>query len=200
MCASRAPMKRLGAVLGLVLVSGLATGVGCVASEPVNPGIRDDQAGVGTGGTGAEDWSDGGSSGDGGWGDSTSQSSTSTDTGTGTGGSTSSGDDCCTASDSGGCAADSTVESCVCGQDAYCCDTKWDDTCVGEIDTFGCGQCGTGGGQPQGGQCCTASDVAGCSDDATVESCVCGQDSFCCSSKWDQTCVDEVTSFGCGTC
>jgi hypothetical protein len=29
---------------------------------------------------------------------------------------------------------------------------------------------------------------------------VCQQDSVCCSSVWDDTCVDEVDQLGCGSC
>jgi hypothetical protein len=33
-----------------------------------------------------------------------------------------------------------------------------------------------------------------------VQNCVCMQDAYCCQTTWDQQCVNEVTSFGCGTC
>lgn len=61
------------------------------------------------------------------------------------------------------------------------------------------GECidsGTGGGS---GACCTASASPGCAD-ATIQACVCAQDSYCCSSVWDGTCASEVVSYGCGTC
>lgn len=60
----------------------------------------------------------------------------------------------------------------------------------------------TGGGDPppaEGGDCCVAGDAPGCAD-ATVQACVCGQDSYCCDTAWDAVCVDEVGSLGCGTC
>lgn len=53
--------------------------------------------------------------------------------------------------------------------------------------------------------CCTPSHgccetgAAGCSD-AAVSACVCAQDPYCCEVEWDQLCVSEVDSFGCGTC
>ena len=53
-------------------------------------------------------------------------------------------------------------------------------------------------GGPATHDCCETG-AAGC-DDATVEACVCAQDSFCCSTEWDAQCVAEVDSFGCGDC
>jgi hypothetical protein len=47
---------------------------------------------------------------------------------------------CCVDSATPGC-ADTNVESCVCAQDAYCCNTAWDATCVMEVSQFGCGSC-----------------------------------------------------------
>jgi hypothetical protein len=58
------------------------------------------------------------------------------------------GGDCCTAKETAGC-ADAEVEACVCAGDDYCCNTAWDETCVGEVDQLGCGDCGgTTGSQP----------------------------------------------------
>jgi hypothetical protein len=49
------------------------------------------------------------------------------------------------------------------------------------------------------GDCCTDDGTPGC-DDAAIQACVCMQDSYCCDTAWDALCVDEVGSFGCGTC
>lgn len=49
------------------------------------------------------------------------------------------------------------------------------------------------------GDCCTVHDGTGCSND-TIEACVCAMDDVCCTQGWDDVCVDEVASFGCGTC
>jgi predicted small lipoprotein YifL len=69
----------------------------------------------------------------------------------------------------------------------------------------------TGGGQTTTGQgggapvtpgtsaCCEPVQTPGCSD-ATLQDCVCKQDSYCCESAWDATCVSEVNEFGCGKC
>lgn len=50
-----------------------------------------------------------------------------------------------------------------------------------------------------GGHGCCDPGIAGC-DDPDVQACVCDVDPFCCDNGWDQTCVEEVTSLGCGTC
>ncbi len=56
--------------------------------------------------------------------------------------------------------------------------------------------CSGGGGGDH--DCCEAGGP-GCND-PVIEACVCAQDSFCCDTEWDAQCVDEVESFGCGTC
>ncbi len=58
--------------------------------------------------------------------------------------------DCCEAGDPG--CNDPAIEACVCAQDPYCCDTAWDEQCVAEVDSFGCGSCGGSG-------CATAFDA-----------------------------------------
>lgn len=71
----------------------------------------------------------------------------------------------------------------------------------------------TGGGGPsttgQGGSpttttpgssaCCEAIETPGCVD-AVLQDCVCAQDSYCCETAWDATCVSEVNDLGCGVC
>jgi hypothetical protein len=98
--------------------------------------------------------------------------------GTGTG-------DCCSANGTPGCST-SSVQTCVCNVDPFCCSTLWDSTCV-SIAQSQCGACG--GGPNQG--CCTAQDTPGCTD-STIEACVCAQDSWCCTNKWDSVCVNKV--------
>lgn len=116
--------------------------------------------------------------------------------------------DCCAENGTPGC-DDAAIESCVCMSDSYCCDTEWDDVCVSEVDSFGCGTCGggdggTGGTSGTGGdapsECCAQQPGAGCAGDPAVEMCVCAMDSYCCDVFWDLTCAGEVESFGCGTC
>ncbi|MCK4658494.1 MAG: hypothetical protein KAV82_03140 [Phycisphaerae bacterium] len=47
--------------------------------------------------------------------------------------------------------------------------------------------------------CCETGSGPGCSDPA-IEDCVCQIDRYCCLTLWDEICVDEVLSLGCGTC
>ncbi|MEJ7735284.1 MAG: hypothetical protein WKG00_39625 [Polyangiaceae bacterium] len=54
------------------------------------------------------------------------------------------------------------------------------------------------GGGP--GPCCVADIFPGCFDDLAIESCVCSDDDYCCTFEWDDLCVEEVESLGCGTC
>lgn len=58
---------------------------------------------------------------------------------------------------------------------------------------------GSGGSSGSAGTCCTVHSTPGCTN-ASIQACVCAQDSYCCSTDWDSTCVSEVTSFGCGSC
>ena len=121
---------------------------------------------------------------------------------------------CCSATTSPGC-ADSTVEACVCAADDYCCQTAWDETCVSLVEAEACGSCGGqgGGGAPPattssaattgGGAasaCCMPRNEPGCPSDAAVQDCVCALDAYCCAIEWDDLCVDQITSFACGTC
>jgi hypothetical protein len=71
--------------------------------------------------------------------------------------------------------------------------TDTGETGTGETDT------GTETGEVGAGDCCTEHETPGCSN-TEIESCVCAQDDVCCASMWDDVCVSEVTSFGCGTC
>ncbi|MBI3179709.1 MAG: hypothetical protein HYZ27_08605 [Deltaproteobacteria bacterium] len=50
-----------------------------------------------------------------------------------------------------------------------------------------------------GGECCETIPGGGC-DDYTVETCVCSVDRFCCTIEWDQNCVTQVDTLGCGRC
>ncbi len=43
-----------------------------------------------------------------------------------------------------GC-SDDAIAGCVCASDPYCCEVEWDAQCVEEVETFGCGACGSGG-------------------------------------------------------
>ncbi|MFH0981079.1 MAG: hypothetical protein V2A79_06030 [Planctomycetota bacterium] len=47
--------------------------------------------------------------------------------------------------------------------------------------------------------CCETGHGLGCSDPG-IEACVCDEDRYCCLTAWDETCVAEVVSLGCGSC
>ena len=95
---------------------------------------------------------------------------------------------------------DMAVQDCVCMQDAYCCDTAWDDVCVGEVDSLGCGDCGGGmEPPPEVSSCCSEQAGPSC-DDQAIADCVCFIDDYCCSTQWDATCAIFVELFACGTC
>jgi hypothetical protein len=98
--------------------------------------------------------------------------------------------DCCADNNSPGC-DDPTIESCVCGIDAFCCNTEWDNMCAAQAASE-CGACGGGGDD----DCCTAQMTPGCND-ATVQACVCADDNFCCTTQWDSVCVGKVGSLLC---
>ena len=123
--------------------------------------------------------------------------------------------DCCTPRATPGCGAPG-IETCVCEADPFCCETAWDSLCVlGAKDTCGapcatpnptcgdgvcdasegCAACPADCGPCGGGDCCAASTTPGCADPG-VQACVCGKDSFCCTSVWDDLCAGAAA--GCG--
>ncbi len=89
-----------------------------------------------------------------------------------------------------------TIESCVCGIDAFCCDSEWDALCV-TIATLVCGAgceeiptCG------QPGACEVVHGTPGCEDEACCGP-VCSLDPYCCVVAWDEACVAEAAA-ACG--
>ncbi|MEM6992680.1 MAG: hypothetical protein AAF721_19355 [Myxococcota bacterium] len=103
--------------------------------------------------------------------------------------------DCCTATQAGGC-LDLELQTCVCDNDPFCCDTAWDNQCVTLVNTYGCGSCVYPLGE---GDCCVENGSMGC-DDQLVQDCVCAEDPFCCSIMWDAACVAQVGEYACGSC
>jgi hypothetical protein len=106
--------------------------------------------------SGGSSSSSGGSSSSSG-GSSSSSGGSSSSSGSGSGGSTSSssgGGGACTHSDcSTGASLTSSCDPCVteiCAQDSYCCNTLWDNICVGEVGSI-CGESCTGGGSSSSG-------------------------------------------------
>lgn len=112
------------------------------------------------------------------------------------------GNNCCDDTHGAGC-NNPTIESCVCAQDAFCCDTDWDGLCVTNVETLGCGSCSGGGGPcPGSGDCYVDNGTPGC-DDAACCNAVCAADAFCCDDNWDQLCADAAPGLcggGGGSC
>jgi hypothetical protein len=101
-------------------------------------------------------------------------------------------DACCLAGPEPGC-VDAGIEACVCAEDPYCCDTRWDALCAQHVVTLECGTCA------ETTSCCAGHGAAGC-DDGSVEACVCAEDPYCCTTAWDHLCVGQVETLECGTC
>lgn len=81
----------------------------------------------------------------------------------------------------------------VCAYDSWCCDNEWDNYCVEHV-AYECapGTCGGGGG----GGGCGYNECAPTGGDPMVDGCspcvtaVCDQDDYCCTTEWDNLCVD----------
>jgi hypothetical protein len=104
--------------------------------------------------------------------------------------------DCCQA-EPGGC-RDVSIAACVCGVDAYCCESDWDESCGSQVAAFGCGGCGDRPGTkaPEVSDCAVDADCgpaaplcvhglcAQCRDDAGCSARdpalpICGSEGFC---------------------
>ncbi len=95
----------------------------------------------------------------------------------------------------------------VCEADDFCCTTEWDSQCVSEADAWCDGICSGGSSSSSGGTTSSSSGGGGnCHDecsigeamDATCNDCVdaiCQEDSYCCDTEWDSTCVGYVDQF-----
>ncbi|MEM7229328.1 MAG: hypothetical protein AAF432_11000, partial [Planctomycetota bacterium] len=99
--------------------------------------------------------------------------------------------DCAIANGTPGC-DDLMCCELICGMDAFCCDTTWDDVCAAAAIAE-CGvvvpppaDCGAGAGG-----CFTNNGTPGC-DDVTCCDLICTADEFCCSTGWDQICADSA--------
>jgi hypothetical protein len=100
-----------------------------------------------------------------------------------------------------GCPENQACENCVCGLDAFCCETSWDGICAG-IATNECANacCDDDNGDPPppGSNCCEPHGGTGC-DDPDCEALICDIDPFCCDSAWDGFCADQANDF-CDVC
>ncbi len=85
----------------------------------------------------------------------------------------------------------------ICAQDAFCCDTEWDQICADAAIKQCFGPCG-----PGAGPCDEPNGTPGCDDIACCQK-VCAQDSFCCDTEWDQICANlaiDLCGLGTGAC
>ncbi len=98
--------------------------------------------------------------------------------------------DCCSGKLDPGC-EEPGCESCVCSIQSECCDGMWGAGCVLTALT----QCNPActcpfkGKIPEGHRCCVPSLQPGC-DQPDCESCVCAVDDSCCTTVWDDDCVE----------
>ena len=109
---------------------------------------------------------------------------------------------CCEVHESAGC-DNPSVQKCVCDEDAFCCETQWDEVCVEEVVTFNCGSCGACvpdcvgkacGGDGCGGSCGTCTSEQTCQEGLCVDAGGCQPD---CSGL---ECGDDGCGGTCGTC
>lgn len=182
---------------------GSSTGGSAGASGAATGGADTGGSGGATGGTGGT--STGGVGGSGGAGGSS-----------GAGGTPTNG--CCTPAATPGC-TDSTVQSCVCGLDKFCCNTAWNEICVQEVDALSCGTCGaagagggggtggsTGGAGGSGGStaACTGTTAFECGDTghycafSTCYACVAGTQN--CNGIGGCECSGTCSGSQCSTC
>ncbi len=95
-----------------------------------------------------------------------------------------------------GAALSSLCSSCagaICADDPYCCNTgsgSWDSTCVTEAQaSSACTSACTGTGCSHS-ECSKGGPLS--SSCSTCAGAICGADSFCCTTEWDQFCVDAA--------
>ena len=103
---------------------------------------------------------------------------------------------CCSPTSGPGC-EDDAIAACVCAENPYCCHVAWDDKCVNAVESLGCGQCEAG--PPLDADCCVAQASPSCVD-PEISACVCAHDPYCCEETWDEVCVANVDTHGCGAC
>ncbi len=75
----------------------------------------------------------------------------------------------------------------VCADDPFCCDTEWDNLCVGGAVDF----CGDAACASNAGDCEVPNGTPGC-DDLACCNLVCDNDPFCCDTEWDSICADAA--------
>jgi len=97
-----------------------------------------------------------------------------------------------------------TCEACVCALDAYCCDTEWDDVCVGECinDCEACVAPVAGNNLCDKGETCTANpEDCPCGPGTKCENDVCVESVGPCEPSCDgKVCGSDGCNGSCGTC
>jgi hypothetical protein len=87
----------------------------------------------------------------------------------------------------------------VCNFDPYCCNNNWDAMCVQYVAQHCSGKtCGSGGSGSCGHDECSAGGKLN-SDCSSCASVVCNIDPYCCSTNWDDTCIQEAAQY-CNKC
>ena len=83
----------------------------------------------------------------------------------------------------------------VCAIDPLCCNSAWDSDCV-DLATTNCLVCGAAGS----GACDTVHTLPYCEDSSCCTA-VCNLNPYCCTTGWDQSCVDTQAKAcqGCGS-
>jgi hypothetical protein len=85
----------------------------------------------------------------------------------------------------------------ICAADSFCCNTGWDNVCVGEVRSI-CHSDICVAAPCTHPECAVGSKLTnGCSTTVTA---VCGRDPFCCDNQWDNVCVAEVASLAGQNC
>ena len=88
----------------------------------------------------------------------------------------------------------------ICNADPYCCTTRWDSVCVGQVQSI-CGEsCGTAAaGAEAAHDACAQGERLEAEGDSCARA-VCASDSFCCSGAWDASCVSLAEALCGKTC
>jgi hypothetical protein len=95
--------------------------------------------------------------------------------------------DCCEPNGTPFCDDAACCEA-VCLIEPFCCTNEWDELCADLADDqplCGCVDCG----DPGTGDCCEPNGSPYCEDEACCEL-ICGMDSYCCDTEWDDVCAD----------
>lgn len=104
--------------------------------------------------------------------------------------------DKCTTGGAFSSASDPCVSS-ICAVDPYCCNVAWDSTCVTEVRTV-CNSltCPEANGTCGHSLCTTGASLLNYCDStkANCVSSICAVDPYCCSTAWDDICMDQVES------